>query len=167
MEVRKMEKAKKVLKPRMEEKSIEKDKKIKESKSKIKIIFTTGKRKRAIARARLKPGKGVVKINSIPLEQIFPEAIRLKIQEPLLLTGNEWEKFDINVNVKGGGVTGQADAARQAIARGLVELLGNKVKKTFLEYDRNLLVYDPRRVEPAKPPHSSWGARRYKQRSKR
>ena len=62
---------------------------------------------------------------------------------------------------------GQANAARQAIAKGLAQIMGDDVKKKFLEYDRNLLVYDSRRTEPHKPPHSSWGARRYKQRSKR
>jgi small subunit ribosomal protein S9 len=69
--------------------------------------------------------------------------------------------------VKGGGTTGQVDAARQAIARGLVELLGGDLKQRYMAYDRNLLVFDPRRTEPHKPPRSSQGPRRYKQRSKR
>ncbi|RLJ10202.1 MAG: 30S ribosomal protein S9 [Candidatus Aenigmatarchaeota archaeon] len=131
------------------------------------IVFTVGKRKRAVARARLKPGKGVIKINSVPLELIQPEFLRMRIEEPLMLVGDAWKNFDINVNVKGGGIMGQADATRQAIARCLCEVLGPEVKKTFISYDRNLLVYDPRRTEPHKPPHSSWGPRRYKQRSKR
>jgi len=142
------------------------EKKPKESKKKS-IVFTTGKRKKAVARARFKPGKGVIKINSIPIEIIKPDMLRMRIEEPLILSGDAWKKFDVSVNVKGGGVMGQAEAARQAIARGLVELLGAEMKKTFMSYDRNLLVYDPRRTEPHKPPHSSWGARRYKQRSKR
>ena len=131
------------------------------------IIFTVGKRKRAIARSRLKPGTGSVKINSIPLDLVQPEIVRLKIMEPLLLVGDAWKKFDIKVNVYGGGIMGQADAVRQSIAKGLAEILGENTKKIFLEYDRHLLVYDPRRTETHKPPHSSWGARRYKQRSKR
>ena len=62
----------------------------------------------------------------------------------------------------------QADATRQAIAKGLVEYFDNKnLKDKYLEYDRNLLVYDSRRTEPHKPSRSSQGARRHKQRSKR
>jgi len=134
---------------------------------KEKLVFTTGKRKRAVARAVFKQGKGTVKINSTPLELIQPEILRLRIQEPLMLAGDIGKNLDIRVNVKGGGIMGQADATRQAIARGLAEIGGADIKKLFLNYDRNLLVYDPRRTEPRKPPHSSWGARRYKQRSKR
>ena len=160
-------KSKKILGAIKEERKKVSEKKPEKKKEKKEIIFTTGKRKTAVARARFKPGKGVVKINSVPLELIEPDIRRLRIQEPLILAGDQWKKFDIQVNVKGGGITGQTDATRQALARGLVEIFGNEMKKTFLQYDRNLLVYDPRRTEPAKPPHSSWGARRYKQRSKR
>ena len=130
-------------------------------------VLTTGKRKRAVARARIKAGNGSVKINMVPIELVKPAMIRLRMQEPLILLGDEYKKFDIKVSTRGGGPVGQADAARQAIAKALVEMLGEEAKKTFLSYDRNLIVYDPRRTEPHKPPHSSWGARRYKQRSKR
>ncbi len=126
----------------------------------------TGKRKRAIARATVKPGKGLVKINSIPLELVSEEMVRLKMSEPLILAGDLWKKFDISVNVTGGGVVGRADAVRQAIAKGLVAQLPD-LKKVYVDYDRNLLVFDPRRTEPHKPPRSSQGPRRYKQRSKR
>ncbi len=131
-----------------------------------KFVLTTGKRKRAIARAIVKPGKGFVKINSVPIESLNNELVRLKMQEPLILAGDSWKGFDIKVSVAGGGQMGQADAVRQAIAKGLVEYLPN-LRQTFSEYDRNLLVYDPRRTEPHKPPRSSQGPRRYKQRSKR
>jgi len=134
---------------------------------KEKQVFTTGKRKKAVARARFKEGRGIVKVNKKPLALIENEITRLKMQEPLILTGDAWKKYDISVNVKGGGIMGQAEAVRQAIAKGLAELLGKDTKALFMEYDRNLLVYDPRRTEPHKPPHSSWGPRRYKQRSKR
>ena len=93
--------------------------------------------------------------------------IRLKITEPLIMAGDSWKKFDVKISVKGGGPMGQAESARQAIAKGLVQLIGGDLKQKYLSYDRNLLVYDPRRTETHKPPHSSWGARRYKQRSKR
>jgi len=131
------------------------------------FVFTTGKRKRAIARARFKPGSGLIRINSQPLELISNEMVRLKIQEPLILTGDAWKKYNVKINVRGGGLLGQAEAVRQAIAKGLVELLGSETKKMFLSYDRNLLVYDPRRTEPHKPPRSSQGPRRAKQKSKR
>lgn len=129
--------------------------------------FVTGKRKRAIARAFLKPGKGSVKVNSIPIDLVMPDMYRLKMLEPLMLMGEHWKKFDIRVTVRGGGPAGQADAVRQVIARSLSEVMGPEARKTFLSYDRNLIVYDPRRTETHKPPHSSWGARRYKQKSKR
>ncbi|MBU0952960.1 MAG: 30S ribosomal protein S9 [Nanoarchaeota archaeon] len=127
----------------------------------------TGKRRRAVARARIEPGTGIVKINAVPVDLIQNELIRLRVLEPLLLVGDAYKKFNITVNATGGGQLGQADAARQAIARSLVAQLGDEAKKVFLSYDRNLLVYDARRTEPHKPPRSSQGPRRYKQRSKR
>jgi len=131
-----------------------------------KFVQTTGKRKRSIARAVTKPGKGIIKVNSIPLVSWPYEMVRLRMMEPLILSGEAYKGFDVSVNVKGGGQWGQADAVRQAISKGLVEYLP-ELKERFVAYDRNLLVYDPRRTEPHKPPHSSWGPRRYKQRSKR
>jgi len=148
-----------------EAKKKEPKKPVKEKKAKT--IFITGKRKRAVARARFKQGSGRIKINSVPIDFIKSEVLRLKIQEPLVLAGDAWKGFDININVRGGGSAGQAEASRQAIARGLVQLLGAELKKRYISYDRNLLVYDPRRTEPHKPPRSSQGARRYKQKSKR
>ena len=134
---------------------------------KEKIVFTTGKRKKAVARARFKPGSGKVTINAVPLDIINNEMIKMKMKEPLILVGDEWKKFDVKVNVKGGGITGQAEAVRQALAKGFAQILGDDIKKKFIDYDRYMLVADPRRTEPHKPPHSSWGPRRYKQRSKR
>ncbi|HDD46556.1 MAG TPA: 30S ribosomal protein S9 [Candidatus Aenigmarchaeota archaeon] len=130
------------------------------------LVFTVGKRKRAVARTVIKPGKGAVYINNVPLNIFGNETVRLLIQEPLLLSGDLWKGYDFYVNVKGGGVMGQAEAIRQSIARGLVEFNPN-LRKTFMGYDRNLLIYDSRRTEPHKPPRSSQGPRRYKQRSKR
>jgi len=129
-------------------------------------VFVTGKRKRAIARAYFRPGKGKIKVNSIPIDLVMPDMFRLKMMEPLMII-DDWKRFDGSITVRGGGPAGQADAVRQAIARALSELLGPEARKAFLSYDRNLIVYDPRRTEPHKPPHSSWGPRRYKQRSKR
>lgn len=138
----------------------------KKQKEKSDLAIATGKRKRAIARASVKPGGGNVRINAIPLD-IFPNQIfRLRVREPLILAGDAWKSYDIDVNVQGGGPMGQADATRQAIAKGLVEFVP-ELKQKFLSYDRNLIAYDPRRTEPHKPPRSSQGPRRYKQRSKR
>lgn len=133
-----------------------------------KVIFEVGKRKRAVARVMIRPGDGKIMINGQPLENVKSEVIRLRIQEPfMLLDNNEWKSYDFLANVRGGGVIGQADAVRQAFARGLVDIFGKDAKQKFIEYDRSLLVYDPRRTEPHKPPRSSQGPRRYKQRSKR
>ena len=117
-----------------------------------KITITSGKRKRAVARATLRAGKGVVRVNNKPLALIQPKMLQLRLQEPLLLAEKLAEGIDIDVHVIGGGATGQADAARLAIARGLVAFTNNTaLKNTFLEYDRQLLVADVRRKEQAKP----------------
>ncbi|OYT55398.1 MAG: 30S ribosomal protein S9, partial [Desulfurococcales archaeon ex4484_217_2] len=119
------------------------------------------------ARAIIRPGKGRVFINNIPLE-IYPiEMARWKILEPLLLAGDDIRNsVDIHVNVRGGGVMAQADAARIAIARGLVELTKNEeLKKLFLEYDKTMLSGDPRQAEPKK--FARYSARRRWQKSYR
>lgn len=140
----------------------------KPQKTKSKIINTVGKRKCAIARATLKPGKGRITINSKPLDKVKPELAKLKITEPLILAGIAKDKIDITVTVNGGGIFGQADAARQAISRGLIEWTKDKdLEKTITAYDRTMIRYDPRRTEPHKPSRSKQGARRKKQLSKR
>ncbi|MEM5882845.1 MAG: 30S ribosomal protein S9 [Candidatus Aenigmatarchaeota archaeon] len=137
-------------------------------KEKPKTVVTLGKRKSSIARAVAKPGSGKVIINSVPLEIWGTELTRMKVIEPLVLAGDASKKVDIQVNVRGGGITGQADAVRMAVANALVEFFKDeKLKRKFLEYDRNLLVADARRPEPRKPSRSKKGARRHKQRSKR
>lgn len=128
--------------------------------------FTTGKRKRAVARAMFTKGKGTVKVNSLPLECIGNEIARLTIKEPLILAGDKWKGYDIRVTVRGGGMMGQAEAVRQAMAKGIAKLVP-ETKEVMLKYDRFMLAYDPRRTEVHKPPHSSWGARTKKQKSKR
>jgi len=138
-----------------------------ELKQKPKVFLTTGKRKKAVARARFKPGKGTVRLNNLPLEQIQNEMVRIRLSEPIMIAGDAHKSWDIRISVTGGGAMGQADAARQAIARGLVQVVGGDLRDRYMALDRNLLVYDPRRTEPHKPPRSSQGPRRYKQRSKR
>ncbi len=119
-----------------------------------KIIHAVGKRKIAVARATLKPGKGRIRINSRPLELWGPRYLVEKIKEPLYLAGSIAKKVDIEVNVRSGGIKGQADAIRTAIGRALVEYGGEKIKKIFLEYDRTIVVPDMRQNEPWKPGRS-------------
>lgn len=133
-----------------------------------KILQGTGKRKKSIARATIKAGKGIVRVNSQPLELIEPRYKQLRIKEALLLAGDLAKKVNINVNVRGGGMWGQADAVRTAIANALVKWSKSEdLRKTYLEYDRSLLISDARRTEPHKPSRSSAGPRRSKQQSKR
>jgi len=118
----------------------------------MKNLHTSGKRKTAIARATLRQGSGIVRINKIPVNLIGQKTSMLKLLEPLILAGDVAGKVDIDVNVSGGGITGQAEASRLAIAKALVNFAkGDKLKDVFLNYDRNLLVADVRRKEPAKP----------------
>ncbi len=127
----------------------------------MKAINTSGKRKRAIARAVLKPGKGKIKINKVLLDNFTPKLARLKLREPLLLAGDIVNNVDINVNVFGGGIMGQAEASRLAIARALVKY-DKKLQDVFLKYDRHLLVADVRRKEAYKPNDSKARAARQK-----
>lgn len=115
-------------------------------------IITSGKRKMAVARAVLRPGSGVIRVNHIPIDIVGPKMPRLKMREPLILAGDIVNKVDIDVNVAGGGVNSQSEASRLAIAKALIEFSkSDKLKQTFLNYDRNLLVADVRRKESAKP----------------
>lgn len=132
----------------------------------MKVVNSSGKRKAAIARATIKDGKGRVRINSVPLEILEPELARLKMMEPLELAGDRVVKVDIDVNVNGGGVMGQATATRTAIARGLVDYFGDEeLHAKFRAFDRSLLVNDPRRSEPKHP--LGRGARKKRQKSYR
>ncbi len=125
--------------------------------------ITTGKRKRAIARAVIKKGSGKIRINKIPLEIYEPEIARMKIKEPLIIAGDIVKNVDIKVNVFGGGWQSQAEAIRLAIAKALVEFTKSKeLKQNFLEYDRHLLVADVRRNEPHKPNDSKPRKKRQK-----
>ena len=118
-----------------------------------KIVHVSGKRRKAIARATIKPGKGIIRINSNLLEHHNPFFSKMKITEPLVIAGDDVvKKVNIQVDVRGGGFQGQAEAARLAIARGLVQYTGSKsLEKNYLEYDRQMLVADVRQRESRKP----------------
>lgn len=126
-------------------------------------VNTSGKRKTAIARAVVKEGTGKVTINKIPLELYSPELAKLKIMEPLGLAPEKAAKVDIAVNVKGGGVMGQAAAARTAIARGMVDFYKDEeLEMMFRAYDRTLMINDTRRKLPKNPMGSGARAKRQK-----
>ncbi|MCX8179038.1 MAG: 30S ribosomal protein S9 [Candidatus Aenigmarchaeota archaeon] len=132
------------------------------------IVFATGKRKTSVARAVLRKGDGKITINNTPLDLFEPEFGRFRIREVFMLADKDANGIDIKVSVRGGGTSSRVDAIRQAIAKGLVEMTKNQeLKKKFIDYDRNLIVYDYRRTEPHKPSRSRQNARRHKQRSKR
>jgi small subunit ribosomal protein S9 len=116
----------------------------------MKAIHVVGKRKTAIARATLTPGEGKVKINSQELSTLKDNMYKRKIEEPIILAGSVMDKINIDVKIKGGGVNGQADAIRLAIAK-VLSNFEKKLHKTFLTYDRTLLVADVRRRETRKP----------------
>ena len=131
-----------------------------------KVVHTSGKRKTAIARGTVKEGTGRVKVNRKPVELYEPELARLKIFEPLELAGDIVNSVDINVRVVGGGIMGQAEAARMVIAKGLVEYTGDmNLKDRYVQYDRTMLVGDPRRSDSKK--FGGPGARARKQKSYR
>lgn len=130
-------------------------------------IITSGKRKRAVARAVLTEGSGKINVNKKNYKtlQMFD---RLRIEEPLRIAEKILGKlnFDVNINIKGGGEKGQVDAARLALAKVIVKFSNSEeLTKAYLDYDRNLLVADIRRKETCKPGDSK--ARKKRQSSKR
>ncbi len=127
------------------------------------VVLATGKRKSAVARASIRKGVGLVRFNDRPLEFVEPELARQKIQEPLLMVGERAKNLDITVTARGGGIVGQASAARTAVARGLLEWLKDaSLRETFKRYDRSLIVNDPRRKLPKRPGGRGARARRQK-----
>ena len=113
------------------------------------VIQEVGKRKTAVARATLKKGKGRVYINGIPLQIWEPELARKRISEPLLLAPDVAKKVDIWVRVHGGGWAGQADAARTAIARALIQYEPS-LREEFKKFDWTLIKSDVRKKERKK-----------------
>ena len=130
-------------------------------------IITSGKRKRAVARAMITEGTGKVTYKNQDYKslQIFD---KLKLEEPVRIAEAVLGKinFDAKLTVKGGGEKGQIDAARLALAKAIVAFSNSKeLAQAYTEYDRSLLVADVRRKEPNKPGDSK--ARSKRQSSKR
>ena len=115
--------------------------------SKKEQIWGTGRRKKAIARVRIMPGEGNIVINKEPVEKYFGLDTLINIvKQPLVLVGAE-NKYDVIVNVYGGGLSGQAGACRHGIARALV--LANEAYKADLKA-AGFLTRDPRMKERKK-----------------
>jgi len=122
-------------------------------------VQTFGKKKSATAVAYVTEGKGLIKINGQPLRLVEPEILRVKVYEPLLILGEDkFKGIDIRIRVRGGGYTSQIYAIRQCIAKALVawtqkyidEAQKREIRDILVNYDRTLLVADPRRCEPKK-----------------
>ena len=111
-------------------------------------INAVGRRKAAVARVIVKEGTGVITINHRPLETYFPSSILQYIVRQPLATLDVVEKYDIKVNLDGGGYKGQAEALRLAIARALVKI--NPEDKPALRKE-GFMTRDPRAVERKKP----------------
>ena len=140
----------------------------------FKMIYTHGKKRNAIANAVIKKGSGKITLNGIPIQNVEPKTLRVKIFEPILILGvDKFKDLKIKVRVSGGGAVAQLYAARTAIAKGLVawnqkyvdEESKDEIRKNLLNYDKNLLVSDNRRMEPKK--YGGPGARARYQKSYR
>jgi small subunit ribosomal protein S9 len=111
------------------------------------LTQTTGRRKQAVARVRLRPGAGAITINKRPIAQYFPSETQAMVATEALRVTNLLETYDIDASIDGGGVSGQAGALRMGIARALVELdpeLRAVIKKA------GLLTRDAREKESKK-----------------
>merc|ERR1712060_628164 len=118
-----------------------------------------GRKKNATAVAYCKRGKGLINVNGRPLEEVGPKALQYKLQEPILLLGKDkFANVDIRIRVKGGGITSQIYAIRQALSKSLVayyqkyvdEHSKKQIKDKLMYFHRTLLITDPRRCEPKK-----------------
>jgi len=124
-----------------------------------KMVQTFGRKKNAVAVAKVEKGKGIIKVNGKPIQLTEPAPMRIKLYEPIMLLGEErFKGLNIRIRVSGGGPVAQIYAIRQAISKGVVayaqkyidEETKRTMKETLLQYDRSLLVADSRRCEPKK-----------------
>ena len=129
----------------------------------MEVINALGRRKTAVARVYVNPGKGAITINDRPLDLYFKEeTLQYIVQQPLELTGT-LAQFDIKVNLDGGGIKGQAEALRLAIARALCKVNSETYRPVLKS--NGLLTRDARKVERKKAGQP--GARKRFQFSKR
>ncbi|HSV89352.1 MAG TPA: 30S ribosomal protein S9 [Bacteroidales bacterium] len=114
----------------------------------MEVINTSGRRKTAIARIYMKPGNGQIIVNKKEFKEYFTTGIlQYMVNQPFSITQNEG-KYDVNVNLAGGGIKGQAEALRLAISKALVEI-SSDLRPSLKE--KGLLRRDPRMVERKKP----------------
>ncbi len=114
----------------------------------MEVVNTLGRRKTAVARIYLSEGKGNITINKRDYKEYFPSSIlQYIVQQPLNVIGVA-DKYDIKVNLDGGGPKGQAEALRLAISRALIEIDGESRKELKAA---GFLTRDPRQVERKKP----------------
>ncbi len=146
----------------------------KEAAEEIKMVYTHGKKRNAIANAVIQEGHGTIKVNGVPIQNLEPKTLRIKIFEPILILGvDKFKDLKIRVRVQGGGPVAQLYAARLAIAKGIVawnqkyvdEETKDQMKKSLISYDKLLVVADSRRMEPTK--YGGPGARARYQKSYR
>jgi small subunit ribosomal protein S9 len=129
----------------------------------MEVINALGRRKAAIARVYLTAGTGVITINKRPLDSYFPsKLLQYVVKQPLMVTDNEG-KYDLKVNLSGGGIKGQAEALRLGIARAICKVDADTFRPTLKT--NGFLTRDPRKVERKKPGRP--GARKRFQFSKR
>jgi small subunit ribosomal protein S16e len=130
-----------------------------DAKEPIQSVQVFGRKKTATAVAYCKRGKGIIRVNGKPLEQIEPKPLQFKLQEPILLLGKDrFSEVDIRIRVKGGGRISQIYAIRQALSKSLVayyqkyvdEQSKKAIKDILVQFDRTLLVADPRKCEAKK-----------------
>jgi small subunit ribosomal protein S9 len=136
----------------------------------MEYAHVSGKRKEAIARTTIRPGKGIVRVNSKLFEYSMPRLARERIRQVLLLSDGfiDLGKVDIDIVSEGGGVMGQAEAIACSLARTLLAYTGSdQLKEIFVKYDRTFIAGDHRQTEVHKPSQSSSGPRHKKQKSYR
>lgn len=126
----------------------------KPSKKQVKVVTVKSKRKRSIARGVGKSGSGIIRINGAMVTTVKPAELRNVILKPVYfndITKEIAKALDISINVKGGGISSQAQASGSVIAKLISDFAGSDaVRKEYMRYDRNLLIDDVRRVEPKK-----------------
>ena len=138
------------------------------------MVQTFGRKKNAVAVATCVKGHGCIRVNGRPLDLVEPANLKMKLYEPILLVGGKvFKRVTMRIRVRGGGPSNQVFAIRQAMARAIVafhqkyydEQTKRELKDLFSQYDRFLLVSDPRRAEAKK--YGGKGARARFQKSYR